>query len=910
MNRHTLRGRFFLALTGSLAIAACGGGGGGGGTPPPPPDPLLSSVSANPRFGTPADGVAAVELVAVIADASGNPLPGRTVVFEAAGFGNALVQPPRTDATGTTRGELRSLVGEKKSITAVVDPGPGEVRLGPVTAEFLRILPDWYFVRATGSDAADGRTPLTAWRTVSFALTRVGAGDTLFVGAGTYGGALTITTQASAEQPLEIRGDRLGEFTGDAGEVLIDAGAASSGIELAGAEHVWLRGLSVRGAAPGVNPGAGIRVAGALDCAVLDCRVYENERGITLVSSSGTVMEDCRVSANSGEGVRVFGGSDTSVRHNLVYANTGYGLVVASPTTNLVLESNTFYQNGGDQLRELAAGSTGRIANNILSEGGGMGLAFAAGSSLSQTNNLSWAQTGDSPPPFVEADPLFLEPFGADGILGGVGVEDDDFRVELSSPALDSGQGNAREQVLFFRGALGALSSRADSLPDGTPSDLAPVNLGFHYPLPLDEFGSLSPLGARAAFARMDDVHVWTRGTDAAASLWAAELATQALNADVRWLVHRVNPTLQPEELVAAMADTGAGTQLFLRAWDGRRWSDELPAVMTTVIPAANADERGFDLEYEALSGDALFVRSNADENPLFRARSNGRWSVEAPVFAPALNTGSVLWIELVPRPGTDEIAVVALDDEQKLAAAVWDGQQWTLPFLLATQVGALHDWKCFDAAWEATSGDLLVSWAYNLIIEETRFATLTRATSTWLTGQHNSTDAQGLMLSLAADPSSNRVAAIFGEGDVDDDIGVSVWNGSQWTHTAEFSLTGQAQSRAMEVGWFGDTGMAFAIYRDQSLTGVFQWALLRSAGWRLQPEVAFPGMGMIVQAEARNVPGVDRVVMLLLDENGALFALEGTTAGWTAKNGGAPLATGLDPANKGRSFDLDFRRL
>src|SRR5262245_8447389 len=154
MTRHPLRARTLFTLTGSLALTACGGGGGGGGAPPPPPpDPLLSSLSATPRFGTPSDGLGQVELTAVVADAAGNPLPGRTVQLEVTGLGNALVQPPATNALGTTTGRLATSVGEKKSIVAVVDPGPNEIRLGPVTAEFLRILPNWRFVRTTGSDA-------------------------------------------------------------------------------------------------------------------------------------------------------------------------------------------------------------------------------------------------------------------------------------------------------------------------------------------------------------------------------------------------------------------------------------------------------------------------------------------------------------------------------------------------------------------------------------------------------------------------------------------------------------------------------------------------------------------------------------------------------------------------------------
>ena len=82
-------------------------------------------------------------------------------------------------------------MGEKKSITAVVDPGPDEVRLGPVTAEFLRILPG-LALRARERLGRERRaaTPLIAWATLGHALTQLAPGNTLFVGAGTYGDPL------------------------------------------------------------------------------------------------------------------------------------------------------------------------------------------------------------------------------------------------------------------------------------------------------------------------------------------------------------------------------------------------------------------------------------------------------------------------------------------------------------------------------------------------------------------------------------------------------------------------------------------------------------------------------------------------------------------------------------------------
>ncbi len=908
MTRHPLRALVLSTLSGSLVLAACGGGGGGGGGGPPPVDPVLSSFTLTPAFGTSADGLGAIAVALLLADAQGRPLAGRRVQLEVTGFANTLVQPADTDGGGATQGALRTTVGEKKTITAVVDPGPTEVRLGPLTAEFLRILPAWRFVRANGSDANDGRTPLSAWATPAHALTQVGPGNTLFVGAGTYADPLRITTLATAEAPLVIRGDVTGEFTGDAGEVLLDVGGAPAGIELAGATHVTLRGLSIRGSDNGAGHGGAIHANGASACTILACRLYENRRGLELVNTSTLWLEGNRISANLGDGLRVDGTAGTRILGNLIYGNGGDGIELGSASTDLALEFNTLYRNTGDQIRESVAGSTGMVANNILTEGAGRGLGLAASSSLGANANLAWLQAGNTPAITYSADPLLADPFGADGILGGIGATDDDFRVELLSPTLDTGMAQARALELRLASSLSALGTRTDDLLDGEGADLALSNLGFHSALPVDTFTSLEALGVRAAFALTKDARVRTRAWGRASDDWAAARATQTLGTDVRWLVQRVSSGPKPEEILAVQLDTGAGARLVVRTWDARRWSDDAPAVLASDIAPANADERGFDVEYEALSGTALLVRADGADNVLFQTLEEGAWSAAQPVFAPALATGTVLWTELVPRSGTDEVALVALDDEQKLVAALWNGAQWTRPILLATAVNSLRDFRAFDAAWESLSGDLLVAWGYSQFAEETRYATLTRTTDTWTTGQFVSTDALGKSLSLASDPTSDRIIGIFGEGFSDDDVGLSVWGGANWHDTVEMTLFGLAQSRAMEVGWLGTSGLGFAVYRDQAQTGTFQWAFLNSGGWRRQAEVFLPGVGKLVQAEARIVPGTSTVLMLLLDDAGALWAIEHDGSAWGLANGGAPLATGLDPTNPGRSFDFDLR--
>ncbi len=74
-----------------------------------------------------------------------------------------------------------------------------------------------YYVRISGNDSSAGTSAGAAWRTLSKAFTTVAAGDQVYIGAGTYREALTISTAWGSE--TKFTGDYTGQYTGDAGIV-------------------------------------------------------------------------------------------------------------------------------------------------------------------------------------------------------------------------------------------------------------------------------------------------------------------------------------------------------------------------------------------------------------------------------------------------------------------------------------------------------------------------------------------------------------------------------------------------------------------------------------------------------------------------------------------------------------------
>ena len=335
----------------------------------------------------------------------------------------------------------------------------------------------YYVDAATGSDTrslVQARSPSTPWKTITHAMTQVSAGDVIALAPGTY------TEQADfSAHALTLRG------LGALGQVVIAPPTGFSGINVDSFDDGRIENVVVQGGAIGIAAvmADGLRIRGV-------AVVNPSTVGIRVRQTDGVFIDSSIVTGAVNYGILLPRTKNAYLRNNLVYANAGWGISIDADgfatSTGNVVAFNTIHQNGSG-LRLLNA--SGDIRDNNLTETVDLAL-YLAGPNLSAHHNNFSANGRDRDKSSAFADsivvwsnvgknPRYEEPAGLDGILGGSGWADDDFRLEqlaaggeFDSPVVNAGS----DQVAALD--IGG-STRKDAVADTGVADI-----GYHYGAP------------------------------------------------------------------------------------------------------------------------------------------------------------------------------------------------------------------------------------------------------------------------------------------------------------------------------------------------------------------------------------------------------------------------------------------
>ncbi len=395
-----------------------------------------------------------------------------------------------------------------------------------------------------------------------------------------------------------------------------------------------------------------------------------------------------------------------------------------------------------------------------------------------------------------------------------------------------------------------------------------------------------------------------------ASASWAAAVpATPPTGANVLWSAPRISP-VDGSELIAVASASG---ELDVVRGPDLAFASTLSL---TVLPTATIDKRGFDLAFERTSGTAVLVYSDGSTTPKYRRLAAGEtsWSAEASV--PSAGASSTSWVELVSRPGTDELALVFSDEAGELwaltqTAGTWDAAPTMLESLLRTTT-----WQAFAAGYESLSGDLLVVWGHSEV------GAMGTAWTSKPAGQATFTlpatidpvlDAAG-PIDVEPDPASDHIAIGLEEytcgGGGCDDAWAAMWDGTQLVTQSDDVDTeignegtavdpneygGRPGSRPVAISWLGSTGTAVFVWGCATSPGMctsgdLAWALWQGS-WSVPLEFApSPAVGDKATIELLDLG--DSLLAVFTDVDGDLWAKQFDGTAWHDTEGGAALAT------------------
>ncbi len=324
-----------------------------------------------------------------------------------------------------------------------------------------------YFVRSGGSNGNSGTSADQAWATVAYAFGRVSAGDTVYVGAGRYTGQVYVSGRSGrVDAPIRFVADTSGEYTGDAGDVVLENGSGL--VHLSNCDYTELEGFLME-----VSSGSAVYNDSSVGVVVDGCEIVSGGSGLHATNGGTFAIRGVSINASGGHGVYLSGGSaaidDSTIELPMSWSSPvfaggragvtvrrssliggGHGMYVdggvvtltdtllasgllngihAASRPSLTLVNCTIYGVGQDGL--YADGGTYTIHNTIFSDPGRYAI-FRASGSFTESHNLyhGWGTAmsyGFTPSGPITDDPAFTD------------APNGDFTLSYGSPAIDAG---------------------------------------------------------------------------------------------------------------------------------------------------------------------------------------------------------------------------------------------------------------------------------------------------------------------------------------------------------------------------------------------------------------------------------------------------------------------------------------
>ena len=193
-----------------------------------------------------------------------------------------------------------------------------------------------YYVRVSGDDTKVGTSPFNAFRTIKKAAEIAKHNDTVYVGAGTYSDAVSVTGLGSGSYRVRFIADVNGSRTGNSGAVVINALVA-----VVSSNNVELNGFTFNG---GVT--RYVVWQNSYEGLIKGCTFTDGDEGL-LIQNASLEIDTCEIKDFAHDGIQVDGSAKMFV-HGTTISGCGDSGIEIRKSAKLVLDTCTISGNTGD----------------------------------------------------------------------------------------------------------------------------------------------------------------------------------------------------------------------------------------------------------------------------------------------------------------------------------------------------------------------------------------------------------------------------------------------------------------------------------------------------------------------------------------------------------------------------------
>src|SRR3989344_3591106 len=393
---------------------------------------------------------------------------------------------------------------------------------------------------------------------------------------------------------------------------------------------------------------------------------------------------------------------------------------------------------------------------------------------------------------------------------------------------------------------------------------------------------------------------------------FGVEQSAQSVGASaINWIRVAASPT--NDEWIIATRD--AANVIKAQVCTGVDGGVSCGAATTITATAGTHGFRNYDIAYEQTSGDALLVYGNATIDVLRKIEwAGGSWVNDAAITT-TRTSGTVEWVELTSRNGSDQIGIAYSDTNDDVSAYRWNGTAAAdEATAVITATAVTGDVRKFDVSFEGTSGDMLVvAW----VAGAGTAATGQLVGTTWTIGTQTGVDnITGFVDLQEPNPSDNDIAVFsHGTGASGNPSEGFEWSGtgvSDGTAGDDVVQNWAANYQLGAVSYLSTTYYGVAVHSSSATTDDIDWWTMNSAGSITNQSVNTRTRGASRFIDLFDYPSLDKALLITADANSDLWVdtWDGaavTSTAWTDLTSGGALETSLSTAAKD-VVDFAFR--